>query len=163
MTITIATSDQMESLGASMGALARAGDVIVLTGELGAGKTTFARGFGEALGLMSSVSSPTFVVAREHKRLTAGEPPLVHIDAYRLGSAAELEDLDIDVAHSIVLAEWAAPYAAVLAPSWLEIRFERPALENDVDIEGDQPRTLDAAVHGGDTARYEKFLKVLSA
>lgn len=162
MTLNVATSEQMEALGRSMGSRADAGDVIVLTGELGAGKTTFARGFGDALGLTTAVSSPTFVVAREHRREMTGQPALVHIDAYRLSQAAELEDLDIDVPRSIVLAEWAAPYASVLSRSWLEIRVSRPIGGESDDIEGDQPRELDVIVHGDDMARYQKYLEVLS-
>lgn len=158
----VATSEQMEALGRSMGFRAEAGDVIVLTGELGAGKTTFARGFGNALGLTTPVSSPTFVVAREHRREVAEKPALVHIDAYRLSQAAELDDLDIDVPRSIVLAEWAAPYASVLSHSWLEIRFTRPIGGESDDIEGDQPREIDVIVHGEDRARYQKYLEVLS-
>jgi tRNA threonylcarbamoyl adenosine modification protein YjeE len=99
----------MEALGEAFGLLARAGDVLVLTGELGAGKTTFTRGFGEALRLQTPVSSPTFIVARTHNRENVDAPVFVHIDAYRLGSMAELQDLDIDVNSSIVVAEWAAP------------------------------------------------------
>lgn len=160
MKLVVFTSDDMERLGAALGAVAEAGDVIVLSGELGAGKTTFTRGFGESLGLSTAVSSPTFVVAREHSSRT-GAPPLVHIDAYRLGSAAELEDLDIDLEHSIVVAEWAKPYASVLSSSWLDIHIERPVGGDGDDIEGDQPRSVTFTVYGDDD-RYSKYLRAAS-
>jgi tRNA threonylcarbamoyl adenosine modification protein YjeE len=126
---------------------ARAGDVVVLTGELGAGKTTFARGFGEALDLDTPVSSPTFIVARTHQRQRPGLPPLVHVDAYRLGSAAELDELDIAVESSIVLAEWAAPYADTLASSWVEVSLSRP-VGDAADLEADEPRDVTLKGHG---------------
>jgi tRNA threonylcarbamoyladenosine biosynthesis protein TsaE len=129
--------------------VARAGDVLVLTGELGAGKTTFARGFGEALDLDTPVSSPTFIVARTHQRQDAGLPPLVHVDAYRLGSAAELDELDIDVEGSIVLAEWAAPYVDTLASSWVEISLSRPVGDSG-DLETDEPREVTLQGHGSE-------------
>ena len=160
MKLEVPTSDAMEKLGAALGSVAHAGDVIILTGELGAGKTTLARGFGESLGLTSAVSSPTFVVAREHSSAT-GKPPLVHIDAYRLGSAAELDDLDIDVEHSIVLAEWTQPYASVLSSSWLDITIERPIGGEGDDVESDQPRSVTLTIHGDD-ARYARYLKAAS-
>ena len=119
MKLEIPTSEAMERFGESLALVAKAGDVIVLAGELGAGKTTFARGFGRALRLATPMSSPTFVVARTHQPSTAGEPPVVHIDAYRIGSLAEMADLDVDSDSSIVLAEWAAPYASALSDSWL--------------------------------------------
>ena len=161
MNRVVPTSDAMEKLGAALGAVASAGDVIVLTGELGAGKTTFARGFGEALGLSTAVSSPTFVVAREHASVS-GSPPLVHVDAYRLSSAVELEDLDIDVENSIVLAEWARPFASVLSSSWLDIEIERPVGSDGGDVDSDQPRSVTITVHGDDD-RYAKYLTAASS
>ena len=157
MRLVVDTSADMEALGKRLGAVARARDVLVLTGELGAGKTTFARGFGEALDLETPVSSPTFVVARTHQRKTPGHPPLVHVDAYRLGSAGELDDLDIDVQASIVLAEWAAPYAHVLSDHWLEIQCVRPAGGDISQIEQDQPRSVTLVLHGGEPGAYQQF------
>jgi len=130
----------------------------VLTGELGAGKTTFSRGFGDALELDTPVSSPTFVVAREHRLAQGPIPRLVHIDAYRVGSAAELDELDIDVPGSIVLAEWSAPYASVLSESFVEMVFERPMGEGE-DFESDQPRTVTFRGHGN----CSEFLSRVSA
>lgn len=158
MKLVVKTSQDMETLGERLGQVARPGDVIVLTGELGAGKTTFARGFGRSLNLEAPVSSPTFVVARTHRSVTPDAPPLVHVDAYRLGSAGELEDLDIDVEHSIVLAEWAAPYAQVLAPDWLEIELLRPEGGEIGDVESDEPRHVALIVHGEDPLKFQRFV-----
>jgi tRNA threonylcarbamoyladenosine biosynthesis protein TsaE len=156
---TIDSAEAMEMFGAALAAVARAGDVIVLTGELGAGKTTFARGFGAGLGLETPVSSPTFIVARTHARSQAGLPALVHIDAYRLGSAAELEELDVDLTQSIVLAEWAAPFASVLADSWLEIELVRPRATSVAhEDEGGEPRGVLISVHGPRVSHYQRFL-----
>jgi tRNA threonylcarbamoyl adenosine modification protein YjeE len=96
----------MEALGARLAPLLQAGDLVQLDGELGAGKTTFTRGLGAALGTREPVTSPTFVLAREHP--TASGVPLVHVDAYRLATAAEVEDLDLDWEHAIVVVEWGA-------------------------------------------------------
>ena len=98
--------------------------MLVLTGELGAGKTTFTRGLGEALGVRGTVTSPTFVLARTHPR--AAGPPLVHVDAYRLTDAAELDDLDLDFAGSITVIEWGAGMVDAIAEEWLELVIERP-------------------------------------
>lgn len=147
MKLVIPTSADMERFGFLCGSVAQAGDVLVLTGELGAGKTTFARGFGDALDLDTPVSSPTFIVARTHPRQDDALPALVHLDAYRLGSAAELDELDIDVPHSIVLAEWAAPYAEALSDSWVDIILERPVGDSS-NLEGDEPRDVEIRAHG---------------
>jgi tRNA threonylcarbamoyl adenosine modification protein YjeE len=160
MNLEIPTSDAMERFGESLARVAKAGDVIILTGELGAGKTTFARGFGRALQLATPMSSPTFVVARTHQPSTAGEPPVVHIDAYRIGSLAEMAELDVDADSSIVLAEWAAPYASALSDSWLEIVVERPVATELLDIESDEPRQLSMSAHGPRSLDYDRFLAV---
>ena len=160
MKLEIPTSDAMERFGESLARVAKAGDVIILTGELGAGKTTFARGFGRALHLATPMSSPTFVVARTHQPSTAGEPPVVHIDAYRIGSLAEMADLDVDSESSIVLAEWAAPYASALSDSWLEIVVERPVATELLDIESDEPRQVSISAHGVRAEHYDRFLAV---
>lgn len=116
--------DAMDVLGREFGAALRAGDLVVLTGPLGAGKTTLTRGIAAALDVRGPVQSPTFVIARTHPSLGDG-PPLVHVDAYRLGTDGELDDLDIDFDHSVVVAEWAAPYAAAVADVWWEVEIER--------------------------------------
>ncbi len=123
--LDVDTPDDMEDLGRRLAAVLRPGDLILLTGLLGAGKTTLTRGIGEGLGVRGPVTSPTFVLARTHPSITGG-PPLVHVDAYRLGSAVELDDLDIDFARSVVVMEWGAGLVEGLADSWLDIRIERP-------------------------------------
>ncbi|SMQ71756.1 tRNA (adenosine(37)-N6)-threonylcarbamoyltransferase complex ATPase subunit type 1 TsaE [Agreia sp. VKM Ac-1783] len=134
--IVIADPEQMASLAHEIAGLLAAGDVILLTGELGAGKTTFTRGLGEALGVRGAVTSPTFVLARTHPRLDPSQPPLVHVDAYRLSSAVELDDLDIDFEHSIVVIEWGAGLVEELTDSWLSITIDRPrGASDDLDAE----------------------------
>ena len=146
MRLSIATPEQMEALGARIAEVLVSGDVVALNGELGAGKTTLTRGMGEALGVRGAVTSPTFVLARTHPR---GEqlPPLVHVDAYRLGSAAELEDLDIDFAGSIVVVEWAKGMLDGLVPSWIELEIVRPVGGQATD-DGIEPRTVTIVGHG---------------
>ena len=92
MQLTITTSEDMEELGSKLAELLELGDLVLLSGELGAGKTTLTRGLGEALGAEGTIQSPTFVLAREHR--IAGGGKLVHVDAYRLSSAVELDDLE---------------------------------------------------------------------
>lgn len=127
------TPDEMHELGLKLSRLLEAGDLVVLTGPLGAGKTTLTRGVGEGLTAIGNVSSPTFVIARTHKRKDGG-PVLVHVDAYRLGGPLELDDLDIDYENSIVLVEWGKGMTDDLVESWLEIVIERAtAVEHAAD------------------------------
>jgi tRNA threonylcarbamoyladenosine biosynthesis protein TsaE len=145
----IATPDEMHELGIALGKELRAGDVLVLTGPLGAGKTTMTRGLGEGLGVRGPVTSPTFVLARTHPSLVGGAP-LVHVDAYRLNSAVELDDLDIDFAHSVVVVEWGAGMMEGLTDSWLDVVIERPEGSNAGEL-GDEliePRTVTITGHG---------------
>ncbi len=137
--LTIADPEAMHAFGARVAAQLRAGDVLVLTGELGAGKTTFTRGLGEALGVRGAVTSPTFVLARTHPR-EAGAP-LVHVDAYRLSDAAELDDLDLDLAASITVIEWGAGLVDAICDEWLELVIERP-VGGGAGV-GDAPRASD--------------------
>jgi tRNA threonylcarbamoyladenosine biosynthesis protein TsaE len=147
--------DAMHALGRELAGWLQAGDLMVLTGPLGAGKTTFTRGLGEALQVRGAVTSPTFVLARTHPS-TVGGPPLVHVDAYRLASAMELDDLDIDFARSIVVVEWGRGLLDGITESWLDVEIERPvgASEAPVDAEGDaaldqpEPRTVTVTGHG---------------
>lgn len=120
----IASAAAMEDLGRRFGAALGAGDLVVLTGPLGAGKTTLTRGIATSLDVRGRVQSATFVIARTHPPLGNG-PALVHVDAYRLGTDGELDDLDIDFAHSVVVAEWAAPFAAAVADTWWEVEIDR--------------------------------------
>lgn len=122
--LRIENPEEMARLGARVAQQLTAGDLVLLTGELGAGKTTFARGLGEALGVRGAVTSPTFVLARTHPR--AEGPPLVHVDAYRLTGADELDDLDLDLERSIVVVEWGAGLIERVADEWLAVTIERP-------------------------------------
>ncbi|MWC00096.1 tRNA (adenosine(37)-N6)-threonylcarbamoyltransferase complex ATPase subunit type 1 TsaE [Agromyces seonyuensis] len=137
------TAEAMESYGRALGAALRAGDLVVLTGPLGAGKTTLTRGIGEGLGVRGPVQSPTFVLARTHPSLVGGSP-LVHVDAYRLQNAVELDDLDLDFARSVVVVEWGRGMLDGIAESWLDVEIERPhaAADDPEHLDGDAPRTI---------------------
>jgi tRNA threonylcarbamoyladenosine biosynthesis protein TsaE len=117
-----ATSEDTQDFGRRLGALLLGGDVLVLTGDLGAGKTTLTQGIAEGLGVRGPITSPTFVIARVHPSLVGG-PLLVHVDAYRLGSAIELDDLDLDadLDASVTVVEWGAGLAEQLSESRLEL------------------------------------------
>ncbi|WP_258534973.1 tRNA (adenosine(37)-N6)-threonylcarbamoyltransferase complex ATPase subunit type 1 TsaE [Streptomyces sp. PT12] len=135
----------MRETGRRLAALLRAGDLVLLTGPLGAGKTTLTRGIGEGLGVRGAVTSPTFVIARVHPPLGDG-PPLVHVDAYRLGGGIEeMEDLDLDVAlsDSVVAVEWGEGRVEELSDERLHVLIDRGN-----GAEGDDADGGDAA--GGD-------------
>ncbi len=121
------TAHDTHRFGLALGRLLRAGDLVVLTGELGAGKTTLTQGIAEGLQVRGPITSPTFVIAREHPSLVAG-PALVHVDAYRLGGATELDDLDLDTAleDAVTVVEWGAGLAEQLSGELLEVVLERP-------------------------------------
>ncbi len=124
--IPVPTAPAMRDLGERLARLLRAGDVVVLGGELGAGKTTFTQGLGRGLGVRGDVTSPTFVIARVHPPLADG-PALVHVDAYRLDGAPELDDLDLDtdLDQAVTVVEWGEGVAEALSDSPLEIRIIR--------------------------------------
>jgi tRNA threonylcarbamoyladenosine biosynthesis protein TsaE len=128
----------MRDLGRRLGGRLRPGDLVVLTGGLGAGKTTFTQGLGEGLGVRGPITSPTFVIAHVHAPLAEGGIPLVHVDAYRLGSLDELDDLDLDasVEESATVVEWGEGKAEVLADDRLDIVISREFAE-DLDEPGD--------------------------
>jgi len=121
------SADATRALGARLAGLLRAGDVVVLTGGLGAGKTTLSQGIGAAMGVRGRISSPTFVIARVHPAAGAG-PDLIHVDAYRIASLEELDALDLDssVADSVTLMEWGEGKAEALSADRLEITVSRP-------------------------------------
>ena len=126
----VPTAAHMRGLGHRLAALLRPGDLVVLTGPLGAGKTTFVQGIGQGLGVRGPVTSPTFVIARVHPSAGAG-PALVHADAYRLGSRAEVDDLDLDtdLESSVTVVEWGEGLVEDLADSHLEVRIAMTAAE----------------------------------
>ncbi|MBO1759089.1 tRNA (adenosine(37)-N6)-threonylcarbamoyltransferase complex ATPase subunit type 1 TsaE [Dermacoccus nishinomiyaensis] len=115
-------ADATTAFGAALAGVLRAGDVVVMTGDLGAGKTTMTRGLGAALNVRGDVTSPTFVIAREHPSLGDG-PALVHVDAYRLGGFGELDDLDLDtsVDDAVTVVEWGAGMAEGLSEDRLHL------------------------------------------
>ena len=156
-TLHIADPDAMHELGIRLGRSFAAGDLVILTGPLGAGKTTLSRGIGAGLGVRGPVTSPTFVLARTHPSLVGGAP-LVHVDAYRLSDAAELDDLDLDFEGSVVIAEWGAGLVEERG-SWIEIVIERPtggatAPSADADLDENEadetiePRTVTITGYG---------------
>lgn len=141
--MTLATVAETQAFGARLAQVLRAGDLVVLVGPLGAGKTALAQGIGAGLGVSGRVVSPTFVIARIHG---GGRVPLVHVDAYRLGSLAEVDDLDLDVAvqDSVTVVEWGAGLVEQLADARLEIALARVA---DSEV-----RTAELTPVGGDWA-----------
>ena len=140
--LRIATDGDMRDLGRRLAALLRAGDLVILAGPLGAGKTTLVQGIGAGLGVRGPVTSPTFVIARVHPAVAGSGPALVHADAYRLGSIGEVDDLDLDTdaAGAVTVVEWGAGLADVLAEDRLEITIEP-------DRDGDA-RTVRINTHG---------------
>lgn len=125
------TADDTRRLGRELAGLLRAGDLVVLVGPLGAGKTALTQGIGEGLGVREPVTSPTFVIARVH---TGARVPLVHADAYRLGSVADVDDLDLDASaeESVTVVEWGQGLVEQLAEEHLEVRLDRR--EDDVRV-----------------------------
>jgi tRNA threonylcarbamoyladenosine biosynthesis protein TsaE len=125
-TYDVADGDAMRALGGELAGRLRRGDLVVLVGGLGAGKTTLTQGLGAGLQVRGDVTSPTFVIARVHPSLDGG-PALVHVDAYRLAGPPELEDLDLDASldEAVTVVEWGGGLAEALSDSWLEVRIER--------------------------------------
>lgn len=122
----------MRELGSRLGSVLTAGDLVLLVGDLGAGKTTLTQGIGAGLGVRGPVTSPTFVLSREHPSLIGG-PGLVHVDGYRLGGAAELDDLDLDtpMAGSVTVVEWGRGIAEALAEDRLTVTIDRDPASTD--------------------------------
>jgi tRNA threonylcarbamoyladenosine biosynthesis protein TsaE len=145
------TAEQTRALAVRLAGLLRAGDLLVLSGDLGAGKTTFTQGLGRGLGVRGDVTSPTFVISRVHPSLTGG-PALVHVDAYRLGGLTELDDLDLDtsLADAVTVVEWGTGLAESLAEDRLEIEILRAHGD-----EAGETRTLTLAGVGPRWARVE--------
>jgi len=165
--VTVPAADDMLALGRRLAAVLLPGDLVVLSGDLGAGKTTLVQGIGTGLGVRGPITSPTFVIARVHPSLGGG-PPLVHADAYRLGSPAEVDDLDLDASleTSVTVVEWGGGLVEGLAPDRLDVSIAlappppgpgpqgvpgRPAPDNGPGPER-EPRTVRLEGHG---ARWE--------
>jgi tRNA threonylcarbamoyladenosine biosynthesis protein TsaE len=131
--VIASTPEDTRAIGARLATLLRPGDLVILSGPLGAGKTAFAQGIGAGLRVLGDVTSPTFVIARVHRPDPArgGTTPMVHVDAYRLGTVtdprAEIDDLDLDasVDDSVTLVEWGEGLVEQLSDSHLEVRIDR--------------------------------------
>ena len=125
--VDLADAGATRAYGRALAGLLKAGDLVLLAGALGSGKTTLTQGIGDGLGVRGQVASPTFIIARVHPALGDG-PPLVHVDAYRLGSMEELDALDLDAGleDSVTVVEWGEGIAEVLAEDRLEVEIERP-------------------------------------
>jgi tRNA threonylcarbamoyladenosine biosynthesis protein TsaE len=129
--LAVSTADGTHALGAWIAGLLEAGDLLVLTGELGAGKTTFTQGLGEGLGVRAGIISPTFVLVRIHPNLPDGPrpggPDLVHVDAYRLDSAAEIDDIDLEntMDSAVTVVEWGRGRVEHLSDSRLDVELHR--------------------------------------
>jgi tRNA threonylcarbamoyladenosine biosynthesis protein TsaE len=144
--VRVPTAARMRDVGERLGGLLRAGDLVVLSGSLGAGKTTLTQGIGAGLDVRGPVTSPTFVIARLHPSLRGG-PDLVHADAYRLGSRAEVDDLDLDtdLDSSVTVVEWGEGLVEALAPSFLEIAIAAVPAPPDPEPPHPEPPPGDSA------------------
>lgn len=163
LSLTVQRAEETHALAAALGAVLEAGDLVILTGELGAGKTTFTQGLGEGLGVRAGIISPTFVLVRIHPNLPGGPrpggPDLVHVDAYRLESAAEIDDIDLEntMDSTVTVVEWGRGRVEHLSDSLLDVELHRPlgatlpgnstpgtadgVLDFDTD-DDDEPRTI---------------------
>ena len=137
--ITVATAEEMHNLGRKLAEHLRPGDLVLVNGPLGAGKTVLAQGVGAGLGV-TGVTSPTFVISRVHK----GTVPFIHVDAYRLIDSENpnlyVDDLDLDISHSITLIEWGGSESARLSEDRLEISIDRSDDVRKVEIKPVGPR-----------------------
>ena len=149
MKVELTTVDDTVELGRRLAAVLRAGDLVILDGPLGSGKTVLARGIGVGLGVRGEVMSPTFVISRVHPADPGrdGRLPLVHVDAYRLGGVPEVDDLDLDasMAESVTVVEWGGGLVEGLAADWLDVSLT-PLPGGDGE---DEPRVVRLAGQGG--------------
>jgi tRNA threonylcarbamoyladenosine biosynthesis protein TsaE len=148
VTLELPTVDDTRDFGRRLATILRAGDLVILDGPLGAGKTALAQGIGAGLGVRGEVTSPTFVIARVHQPdpHRAGRLPLVHVDAYRLGGMAEVDDLDLDASldEAVTLVEWGEGKVEQLTDAYLRIRLAR---------RDDDTRVVELVGVGGDWGR----------
>ena len=148
MTLELPTVDDTRDFGRRLAGILRAGDLVILDGPLGAGKTALAQGIGAGLGVRGAVTSPTFVIARVHQPdpQRAGRVPMVHVDAYRLGGVAEVDDLDLDASldEAVTLIEWGEGKVEQLTDAYLRVRLDR---------RDDDTRVVDLIGVGGDWGR----------
>jgi tRNA threonylcarbamoyladenosine biosynthesis protein TsaE len=148
VTLELPTVDDTRDFGRRLAAILRAGDLVILDGPLGAGKTALAQGIGAGLGVRGEVTSPTFVIARVHQPdpHRAGRLPLVHVDAYRLGGMAEVDDLDLDASldEAVTLVEWGEGKVEQLTDAYLRVRLAR---------RDDDTRVVELVGVGGDWGR----------
>jgi len=157
LSFRVQTAEETHALAAALGAALGAGDLVILTGELGAGKTTFTQGLGEGLGVRAGIISPTFVLVRIHPNLPDGPrpggPDLVHVDAYRLESAAEIDDIDLEntLDSTVTVVEWGRGRVEHLSDSLLDVELHRPLVSSPDSEDGvldfdtdddDEPRTI---------------------
>ncbi|MEV0581605.1 tRNA (adenosine(37)-N6)-threonylcarbamoyltransferase complex ATPase subunit type 1 TsaE [Nonomuraea sp. NPDC050310] len=140
----VATAEDMRSFGVRLAARLRAGDLLVLSGPLGAGKTTLVQGIAEGLKVRGPITSPTFVISRVHPSLCGG-PALVHVDAYRLGGDLEVDDLDLDASleDSVTVVEWGEGKVENLAEDRLEVHISRESDEREISLRGVGDRWAD--------------------
>ena len=166
--LTVPTSEAMVELGRRIGSLLRAGDLVILDGQLGAGKTTFSRGVGDALGIRGPVTSPTFVISRVHPSLVGG-PAMVHVDAYRLAALDDIDTLDLDesLEEAVTIVEWGTDRVERIADSWLTVHLERSAGldsadSNYSDDRRDEIREVRITAHGPAWVSRAQSLNALS-
>lgn len=170
---SISVRDVAETQGFAqrLGELLEAGDLLVLTGELGAGKTTFTQGLGLGLGVREGIISPTFVLSRIHPSISNG-PDLVHVDAYRLENAAELDDLDLEasMARSVTVVEWGKGKVEQLSDSRLEVTLLRAGSADAGEElifdfhegEDEEPRTISLIAYGPRWESNEPLIGLLN-
>jgi tRNA threonylcarbamoyladenosine biosynthesis protein TsaE len=148
LSLVLSTVEETRAFGGALASVLRAGDLVLLAGPLGAGKTVMAQGIGAGLRVAGSVTSPTFVIARVHRPdpSRGGTVPMVHVDAYRLGAVAEIDDLDLDAVleESVVVVEWGEGVVEHLADAHLLVRIDRG---------DDEVRMVELAGRGGDWPR----------
>jgi tRNA threonylcarbamoyladenosine biosynthesis protein TsaE len=141
--VLVPAADDMRALGTRLGDVLKAGDLVLLSGALGSGKTTLAQGLGDGLGVRGPVTSPTFVIARVNPS-TVGGPPMVHVDAYRLTGWDELEDLDLEASldDAVTVVEWGSGLAEGLAEDRLELTIVRAGTTMAEPSGADGPRRV---------------------